>query len=106
MLDLRKGLPRGAAPPRPVARPALRQQPNARSQPHFVDGLVAEVFASRASTAMVDRLTEAPTAFGNVNSMHDLIEHSQLCTRAMPVHGRSVEIYSHSIVAGGLLLTS
>ena len=58
----------------------------------FVDGLVAEVFGSLTSAAMLDRLTEAQTAFGNVNSVHDLIEHSQLRTRPMPVHGRSVDV--------------
>ena len=58
----------------------------------FVDGLVAEVFGSLASAAMVDRLTDAQTAFANVNSVHDLIEHSQLRTREMTVNGRSVDV--------------
>ncbi len=58
----------------------------------FVDGLVAEVFASQPSAAMVDRLTEAQTAFANVNSVYDLIEHPQLRTRPMAVHGRRVEV--------------
>ncbi len=58
----------------------------------FVDGLVAEVFGSLPSAAVIDRLTEAQTAFGNVNSVHDLIEHSQLRTRAMTVNGRSVDV--------------
>ena len=58
----------------------------------FVDGLVAEVFGSLPSAAMIDRLTEAQTAFANVNSVHDLIEHSQLRTREMTVHGRSVDV--------------
>ena len=81
-----------------LRRPDLLQDPrcanNAARVAHrsFVDGLVAEVFASLASAAIIDRLTEAQTAFGNVNSVHDLIEHSQLRTRAMPVHGRSVEV--------------
>ena len=38
----------------------------------------------------VDRLTEAQTAFGAINSVHDLIEHPQLRTREMPVNGRRV----------------
>ena len=58
----------------------------------FVDGLVAEVFASLPSAAIIGRLTEAQTAFGNVNSVRDLIEHSQLRTRPMPVHGRNVDV--------------
>ena len=81
-----------------LRRPDLLQDPrcanNAARVAHrrFVDGLVAEVFASLASAAIIDRLTEAQTAFGNVNSVHDLIEHSQLRTRPMPVHGRSVHM--------------
>lgn len=58
----------------------------------FVDGTVAEVFASLPSAAVIDRLVEAQTAFANVNSVHDLIDHSQLRTRPMPVHGRTVEV--------------
>ncbi len=58
----------------------------------FVDGVVFEVFSSLSSGAVVDRLTEAQTAFGQVNSVYDLIQHSQLRTRRMPVQGRDVEV--------------
>ena len=58
----------------------------------FVDGVVSEVFGSLSSGAVVDRLTEAQTAFGQVNSVYDLIQHSQLRTRRMPVQGRDVEV--------------
>jgi itaconate CoA-transferase len=58
----------------------------------FVDGTVAQVFAGLASGALIDRLTEAQTAFGNVNSVHDLIAHPQLRTRRMPVQGRNVDV--------------
>ena len=58
----------------------------------WVDGKVAEVFAAHTSAQMIDRLTEAQTAFGSVNSLADLIEHPQLRTRAMPVSGRSVQM--------------
>lgn len=58
----------------------------------FVDGVVAEVFAASPSAALVDRLTAAQTAFANVNSVHDLIEHPQLRTRRMRVHGRDVDV--------------
>ena len=51
----------------------------------FVDGLVAEIFAGLASGQVIDRLTTAQTAYGNVNSVHDLMGHPQLRTRAMPV---------------------
>ena len=58
----------------------------------WVDGKVAQVFGALSSGAVLDRLTEAQTAFGNVNSVHDLIVHPQLRTRRMPVGGRSVEV--------------
>ncbi len=58
----------------------------------FVDGVVGDVFGSMTGAAMVDRLTEAQTAFGNVNSVHDLIEHPQLRTRPMRVHGHTVDV--------------
>jgi crotonobetainyl-CoA:carnitine CoA-transferase CaiB-like acyl-CoA transferase len=58
----------------------------------FVDGAVAEVFGALTGAELVDRLTEAQTAFGNVNSVHDLIEHPQLRTRRMTVNGRGVEV--------------
>jgi itaconate CoA-transferase len=58
----------------------------------FVDGVVAEAFAATPSGAMIDRLTEAQTAFGSINSVFDLIEHPQLRTRRMPVAGRPVEV--------------
>ena len=58
----------------------------------FVDGKVAEVFGQLASGALIDRLTEAQTAYGNVNSVHDLIAHPQLRTRRMPVGTRTIEL--------------
>ncbi len=58
----------------------------------WLDGLVATVFAAHTSAQMIDRLTEAQTAYGNVNSLNDLIEHPQLRTRRMPVGLRSVEV--------------
>ena len=58
----------------------------------FVDGAVAEVFGSLPSATVIDRLTAAQTAFGSVNSVHDLIEHPQLRTRRMVVNGRPVDV--------------
>ena len=40
----------------------------------------------------VDRLTEAQTAFGAINSVHELIRHPQLRTKPMMVNGRRAEI--------------
>ncbi len=58
----------------------------------FVDGVVAEVFSRASSGTMVDRLIDAQTAFANVNSVYDLVEHPQLRTRPMPVRGRTVQV--------------
>ncbi len=58
----------------------------------FVDETVSQVFGQLTSAAVVDRLAEAQTAFGQVNSVYDLIQHPQLRTRRMPVQGRDVEI--------------
>jgi crotonobetainyl-CoA:carnitine CoA-transferase CaiB-like acyl-CoA transferase len=41
---------------------------------------------------VIDRLTAAQTAFGSVNSVHDLIKHPQLRTRRMVVNGCSVDV--------------
>lgn len=81
-----------------LLRPELLQDPrcqnNASRVAHrdFVDGLVAEVFGAASSGTLVDRLISAQTAYANVNSVYDLIEHPQLRTRPMPVNGRNVEV--------------
>ncbi len=58
----------------------------------WVDGRVAEVFAACTHAQMLDRLRAAQTAYGNVHSVHDLIEHPQLRTLRMPVAGHAVDI--------------
>jgi itaconate CoA-transferase len=58
----------------------------------WLDGKVAAVFGAHTSAEMIDRLTDAQTAYGSVNSLNDLIEHPQLRTRRMPVGPRSVEV--------------
>jgi itaconate CoA-transferase len=81
-----------------LRRPELLDDPrcagNAQRVAHrpFVDGVVAEAFGALPSAAVIDRLTEAQTAFGRVNSVQDLIDHPQLRTRRMPVDGRVVEL--------------
>ena len=81
-----------------LRRPDLLQEPrcagNAARVAHreFVDGCVAAVFAAHASAEMIDRLAEAQTAFANVNSVHDLVEHPRLRTRRMPVQGHGIEV--------------
>lgn len=81
-----------------LQKPALIDDPrcahNAARCEHreWVDNQVAEVFAQLTHAEAIDRLTTAQTAYGNVNSVHDLIEHPQLRTQRMPVGGRMVEL--------------
>jgi itaconate CoA-transferase len=58
----------------------------------YVDGVVSDIFGALTSAVVVDRLTEAQTAYGQINSVYDLIQHTQLRTRRMPVHGKEVEV--------------
>ena len=57
-----------------------------------LEALIQAVFASLNYAAAMDRLTEAQTAYGSINSVHDLIAHPQLRTRSMQVHGRTVQV--------------
>jgi itaconate CoA-transferase len=81
-----------------LQRPELVRDPrcagNAARVTHreFVDAAVGEVFGALPSAALIDRLTEAQTAYGSVNSVHDLIDHPQLRTRRMQVRGRTVDV--------------
>jgi itaconate CoA-transferase len=58
----------------------------------FVDGTVAEIFDKVPSGEMIGRLTEAQTAFGQINSVHDLISHPQLVTKRMKVGGKDIQV--------------
>ena len=57
-----------------------------------LEALIQNVFSELNHAAAVDRLTQAQTAFGAINSVHDLITHPQLRTRAMQVNGRTVQM--------------
>ncbi len=57
-----------------------------------LEAAVQAVFGRLSHAQAVDRLTEAQTAFGAINSVHDLINHPQLRTKPMLVNGRRVEI--------------
>ncbi len=81
-----------------LRQPTLPEDPrcthNAARVAHraFVDGLVSDTFATLPSGEVIDRLMQAQTAFGNVNSVHDLIRHPQLHTRPMPVGDHTVDV--------------
>lgn len=83
---------------------AVLRRPEVATDPRFasnhervrhrddLEALVQEVFATLTYARAVDRLTEAQTAYGAVNSVYDLIEHPQLRTRDMDVRGRIVKL--------------
>jgi crotonobetainyl-CoA:carnitine CoA-transferase CaiB-like acyl-CoA transferase len=58
----------------------------------WLDKTIAQVFSTTPSGEIIDRLIAAQTAYGNVNSVSDLITHPQLRTRPMPVHGKTLQI--------------
>lgn len=57
-----------------------------------LEASIQSVFGRLTHAEATDRLTEAQTAFGAINSVHDLIEHPQLRTKPMTVNGRRAEI--------------
>jgi len=57
-----------------------------------LEALIQRVFDELTYAQAVDRLTDAQTAYGAINSVHDLIQHPQLRTRPMTVHGRPAQI--------------
>ncbi|SAK53524.1 L-carnitine dehydratase/bile acid-inducible protein F [Caballeronia fortuita] len=57
-----------------------------------LESLITEVFLGLSYSQAVDRMTEAQTAFGAINTVHDLIQHPQFRTRPMEIHGKSFEI--------------
>ncbi len=57
-----------------------------------LEAIVQRVFAGLSYAETVNRLTEAQTAYGAINSVHDLIDHPQLRTRPMEVNRQIVQI--------------
>ena len=57
-----------------------------------LEAMIQGVFSGLSHAQAMDRLTDAQTAYGAINSVRDLISHPQLRTRAMMVNGQSVEV--------------
>jgi len=57
-----------------------------------LEAAIQDVFDEMTYAEAADRLTDAETAFGAINSVHDLITHPQLRTRPMRVRGRVVDV--------------
>ena len=57
-----------------------------------LDEAVQAVFGRLTYAEAVGRLTEAQTAYGAINSVHDLISHPQLRTREMKVGDQTVQV--------------
>ena len=60
--------------------------------PDLIEATIQAVIGQLTYGETADRLTEAQTAFGAINSVHDLINHPQLRTRMMRVRSRTVEV--------------
>lgn len=83
---------------------AVLKQPDIATDPRFscnsarmanrtvLDTLVQEVFSTLSYAQAEDRLTEAQTAYGAINSVHDLIAHPQLRCKDMEVNGRIIQV--------------
>jgi len=79
-------------------------QPALASNPSFVsntertrnrtelEALIQGVFSALSYADIGGRFAAAQTAYGAINSVHDLIHHPQLRTRPMPVNGGLVEL--------------
>ncbi len=57
-----------------------------------LEALIQAVFGELRYADAVARLTRAQTAYGAINSVHDLMEHPQLRTLPMPVHGQVAQV--------------
>ena len=57
-----------------------------------LEARIQQVFSGLTYAEAIERLSEAQTAFGAINSVHDLIQHPQLRTRDMEVHGKTVKV--------------
>ena len=57
-----------------------------------LEAIIQDIFSCLSHSRAVDRLTDAQTAYGAINSVQDLIVHLQLRTRSITVNGQSVEV--------------
>jgi len=64
-----------------------------------IEDMIQAVIGSLTGGEVADRLTEAQTPFGSINSVLDLIHHPQLRTRQIQVRGRAVEMPAPACVA-------
>lgn len=81
-----------------LEQPALAQDPRfatsaARSlHRETIEEMIQSVIGGLTGGEVADRLTEAQTPFGSINSVLDLIHHPQLRTRKIQVRGRTIEM--------------
>ena len=59
---------------------------------HVIEEMIQALIGSLTWGEVTDRLTEAQTPFGTINSVLDLIHHPQLRTQQVIVRGRPVEM--------------
>lgn len=64
-----------------------------------IEEIIQAVIGALTGGEIADRLTEAQTPFGAINSVLDLIHHPQLRTRHIQVRGRNVEMPAPACIA-------
>jgi crotonobetainyl-CoA:carnitine CoA-transferase CaiB-like acyl-CoA transferase len=88
-----------------LRQPALAQDPRYLDSParsshrQEIEELIQAVIGRLTYGQTADRLTEAQTPFGSINSVIDLIHHPQLRTRQVQVRGRTVEMPAPACIA-------
>jgi itaconate CoA-transferase len=88
-----------------LEQPALAQDPRfasgtARSRHRDeIEEMIQAMIGGLTGGEVADRLTEAQTPFGAINSVMDLIHHPQLRTREIQVRGRTVEMPAPACLA-------
>lgn len=88
-----------------LQQPALAQDPryadSASRNRHRedIEEMIQALIGRLTYGQVADRLTEAQTPFGSINSVLDLIHHPQLRTRQVQVRGRAVEMPAPACIA-------
>lgn len=88
-----------------LQQPALAEDPRFADSParnrhrEAIEDMIQAVIGRLTHGQVSDRLTEAQTPFGSINSVIDLIHHPQLRTRQVQVRGRTVDMPAPACIA-------
>jgi len=88
-----------------LQEPTLAQDPRFADSParnrhrQEIEDMIQALIGRLTYGQVADRLTEAQTPFGSINSVIDLIHHPQLRTQQIQVRGRAVEMPAPACIA-------